>query len=162
MRVTHTTTYDAPLSEVYAMLTDKTFRERASEAIGTLSADVTIEERGGAKVVHIDQVQPVQGVPSFVTKFAGETTRAVIEENWTTESASTLSVTTPGKPTKITGDYTLTEQGGKTIQSFSGECKVSVPLVGGKLEKVMAGLFIEGREAESTAGAAWLAGDRGA
>jgi hypothetical protein len=161
MKLSHTTTYDAPLAEVRAMLVDPAFRERAATESGVLEVTVTVSEAGGGTEVRMDQVQPVQGVPSFATKFAGETTRAVVVETWTGDAESHLDITTPGKPTRITGGYRLSEIGGRTTQQFEGECKVSVPLIGGKLEKVMGDLFVEGREKEAAAGRAWLRGDKG-
>jgi hypothetical protein len=60
----------------------------------------------------------------------------------------------------VSGTYELTEQGARTTQTFAGEVKVKVPLIKDKLEKVMAQLFVEGRDKEQAAGAAWLRGDR--
>jgi hypothetical protein len=160
MKLSHTTTYDAPLDEVYAMLTDPAFRERAARASGVLEVKVDVTAQGDGAQVRMEQVQPVQGVPSFATKFAGETTQAKVVETWTSRSSSDLEITTPGKPTRITGGYRLSEIGGRTTQQFEGECKVSVPLIGGKLEKVMGDLFVEGREKEAAAGVAWLKGER--
>ena len=108
----------------------------------------------------MDQLQPVQGVPGFAKKFAGETTKAVVEEVWSSPHSAALVIETPGKPTRIEGSYTLAELGGRTTQSFQGSCKVSVPMIGGKLEKVLGELFVQGREHEAQAGQAWLAGER--
>jgi len=160
MELSHTTTYDAPLDEVFAMLTDPDFRERAAKASGVLEVTVDVTAQGDAAQVRMEQVQPLQGVPSFATRFAGETARAHVVETWTSRSSADLEITTPGKPTRISGGYRLSELGGRTTQQFEGECKVSVPLIGGKLEKVMAELFVEGREKEATAARAWLKGDK--
>ncbi len=160
MKVTHTATYDAPLAEVHAMLTDPAFRRYAADATGVVSAEVTIESSGDGQVVTIDQVQPTEGVPSFARKFAGETTRAVQVETWTSPSRATLTVQTPGRPTDVSGTYELSEDGDRTTQTFTGEVKVKVPLIKDKLEKLMAQLFVEGRDKEQAAGAAWLRGDR--
>jgi carbon monoxide dehydrogenase subunit G len=160
MKVTHTATYDAPPSDVYVMLTDPEFRRYAAAATGVISADVTVEESGGGHVVTIDQVQPTEGVPSFAKKFAGETTRAVQVETWTSPSSATLTVQTPGRPTDVSGTYTLTADGDRTKQTFTGDVKVKVPLIKDRLEKVMAQLFTEGRDKEQAAGAAWLKGER--
>ena len=160
MKVTHTATYDAPLADVYAMLTDPDFRRYAAAATGVLSADVAVEEAGDGHVVTIDQVQPTDGVPSFARKFAGETTRAVQTETWASPAKATLTVQTPGRPTDVSGSYVLTEDAGRTTQTFTGEVKVKVPLIKDRLEKLMAQLFAEGRDKEQAAGAAWLRGER--
>ena len=51
MKVTHTATYDAPLPEVHAMLTDPAFREYAAARTGVLSTDVTVEAPGRPKLM---------------------------------------------------------------------------------------------------------------
>jgi hypothetical protein len=161
MKVTHTATYDASAADVHAMLTDPVFRQRAADASGVVSAEVTVEAKDGGHVVTIDQVQPTEGVPAFAKKFAGETTRAVVVETWGSPTAATVSIETPGRPTEIHGTYTLAEAGGRTTQTFEGEVRAKVPLIGGKLEKLVAEFFAEGRDKEQAAGAAWLAGERG-
>ena len=160
MQLSHAAVYDAPLSEVYAMLTDPAFRELAARRSGVLEVSVDVTQHGEGHTVHMDQLQPVQGVPGFAKKFAGETTKAVVEEVWSSPHSAALVIETPGKPTRIEGSYTLSELGGRTTQSFQGGCKVSVPMIGGKLEKVLGELFVRGREHEAQAGQAWLAGDR--
>jgi hypothetical protein len=71
-----------------------------------------------------------------------------------------LVVTTPGKPSTITGKISLAPKDGSTVQAFEGEAKVKVPLLGGKLEALAADLFRDGRDKEHAVGVAWLAGER--
>jgi hypothetical protein len=160
MKVTHTATYDASLAEVHAMLTDPEFRRYAARATGVLRADVTVEGSGDARVVTIVQDQPTEGVPALARKFAGETTRAVLVETWSSPERATLSVQTPGRPADVAGGYELREEDGRTTQLFTGEVKVKVPLIKDKLEKLMTQLFVEGRDKDQAAAAAWLKGDR--
>ncbi len=160
MHLSHSAVYDAPPEQVYAMLTDPAFREFAAKRSGVLEVSVEIQAQGEGHTVRMDQVQPVRGVPGFAKKFAGNTTQAVVSEVWSSPRSAALVVETPGKPTRLEGSYTLVEIGGRTTQSFEGTCKVSVPMLGGKLEKVMGDLFVEAREQEAQAGQAWLAGER--
>lgn len=160
MQLRHEITYDAPADAVWEMLADPAFRERSCDAMGVLDRDVTIERTGEGMRVRIDQVQPTAGVPSFAKKFAGETTRAVQSEVWSDRRRATLEVDTPGKPSQIRGTLTLVESGGRTTEVFEGEVKVRVPLIGGKLESLVAELFKAGMDNEHTAGVAWLGGER--
>jgi uncharacterized protein YndB with AHSA1/START domain len=160
MKFRHEISYDAPPAEVYAMLTDPAFRQKSCDAMGVLSADITIEPEGeGARVV-IDQVQPTSGIPSFAKKIAGESTRAIQTEEWADGRSATLTVRTPGKPAEINGRLTLTETGSTTVETFEGEAKAKVPLIGGKLEGLLADLFKAGMDKEHAAGVAWLKGER--
>jgi uncharacterized protein YndB with AHSA1/START domain len=160
MKIRHEITYDAPAADVWAMLSDPAFRQKSCEAMGVLSCTIAVDPVGEGMKVRIDQVQPTDGIPSFAKKFAGETTHAVQVEEWSDPAHATLTVKTPGKPTEISGTLTLTEQGGTTTETFEGECRVKVPLIGGKLEGLMAELFKKGMNKEHGAGVAWLGGGR--
>ena len=157
MRLRHEIVYDAPLDQVFAMLSDPEFRQRSAQAMGVISADVTITPQGSGISVRVDQVQPTEGVPSFARKFAGETTRAVQTEEWADSSGGTISIETPGKPTSINGRLSLSESGGRTTETLDVEVKVKVPLLGGKLESLMADLVAKGMDREHGAGVAYLA-----
>jgi hypothetical protein len=160
MKLRHEISYDAPLSDVYAMLADPAFRQSSATAMGVISADVTITPNGEGMSVHIDQVQPTEGVPGFAKKFAGETTRAVQTEEWDSPAGGTITIETPGKPTSIRGTLALSEAGGRTTETLDVEVKVKVPLIGGKLESLMAELVSAGMDKEQVAGEAWLRGER--
>ncbi|MET0837598.1 MAG: DUF2505 domain-containing protein [Marmoricola sp.] len=160
MKLRHEISYDAPLADVYAMLADPDFRQASATAMGVISADVTITPNGDGMSVRIDQLQPTEGVPGFAKKFAGETTRAVQTEEWTSPAGGSLSIETPGKPTSIKGTLSLSESGGRTTETLEAEVKVKVPLIGGKLESLMADLVAAGMDKEQGAGEAWLRGER--
>jgi hypothetical protein len=160
MLLRHEISYDAPLGDVFAMLSDPGFRQASADAMGVLSADVTITPNGEGISVHIDQVQPTEGVPGFARKFAGETTRAVQTEEWGSPAGGTITIETPGKPTSIKGTLSLNESGGRTTETLEAEVKVMVPLIGGKLESLMADLVSSGMDKEQAAGVAWLEGRR--
>jgi uncharacterized protein YndB with AHSA1/START domain len=158
MKLRHEISYAAPLADVYAMLADPDFRQASAAAMGVISADVTITPAGEGMSVLIDQVQPTEGVPGFARKFAGETTRAVQTEEWGSPSGGTITIETPGKPTSIKGTLSLDESGGRTTETLDVEVKVKVPLIGGKLESLMADLVSAGMDKEQVAGEAWLRG----
>lgn len=160
MKFRHEITYDAPAADVWTMLSDPAFRQKSCEAMGVVSSTIAVEPTGQGMKVRIDQVQRTEGIPSFARKFAGETTEAVQVEEWSDRRNATLTVRTPGKPTEITGTLTLTEEDGRTIETFDGECRVKVPLIGGKLEGLMSDLFRKGMDKEHQAGVAWLGGTR--
>jgi uncharacterized protein YndB with AHSA1/START domain len=160
MKLRHEISYDAPAADVWTMLSNPAFRQKSCEAMGVLSSTIAIEPVGEGMKVRIDQVQRTEGIPSFAKKFAGDTTEAVQVEEWSDRRNATLTVRTPGKPTEITGTLTLSEEGGRTVETFDGECRVKVPLIGGKLEGLMSDLFRKGMDKEHQAGVAWLGGAR--
>jgi hypothetical protein len=161
MQLRHEITYDAPLADVYAMLSDPAFRQASADAMGVLSADITITPSGEGMHVVIDQVQPTEGVPGFAKKFAGATTQAVQTEEWDSPAGGSIKIETPGKPTSISGTLSLTEAGGRTTETLDVQVKVKVPLLGGKLESLMGDLVTKGMDKEHAAGVAWLGGQHG-
>lgn len=152
--------YDASPDEVLAMLSDPAFRERVCEAQDVVSHDVTLELSGAGFTVVVDMVQRTEGLPSIAKKFAGDTTRAVLEEHWKDGSGGSLSITAPGKPTTSTGTVRLSAAGAGTTQVVDLDVKVKVPLIGGKLEALVAQQIQEGYDIEHQVGVAWLAGQR--
>ena len=163
MRFQHTTTYGAPVADVYAMLTDPAWREKVGAAQGVVSSTVTVtpEDPGdaGCRIV-IDQVQNTAGLPAIAKKIAGDTTRAVVTEVWASPTNGTIEILAPGKPTKAVGTVSLVSDGTSTRHVTDLEVTVKVPIVGGKLERVMADNIGHGLEVEEAVGVAWLEGDR--
>jgi carbon monoxide dehydrogenase subunit G len=159
MRFRHELAYDAPPQDVLAMIGDPLFWDRVGEANAALSCTATVGTEGETTRVVIDQEQRVVGVPSFAKKFVGESTRAIITQVWHGREAS-YEVETPGKPTHVTGTATIAENGSGSTLTYDLEVKASVPLISGKLEKLVVELTTEGFEKEQVVGAAWLAGDR--
>ena len=70
-RLTHDLTYDAPLADVAAMLSDPAFREQVCDAQGVLRHEVTVEPDGEGKRVRVDRVQASRGLPSAATRIVG-------------------------------------------------------------------------------------------
>jgi hypothetical protein len=160
MKFHHELTYDAPVAEVYAMLSESSFRERVCDAMRTTRYDVSIKSQGEGMEVTVDQTQPAHGIPSFAKKFVGDEIQIVQDERWSNPQQATLELAIPGKPGHLKGGITLAENGSGTVETVTGEVKVNIPLVGGKLEGLVAQLLVDALDTEQRVGRAWLAGDR--
>ena len=156
MLLEHSVRYDAPLADVYAMLTDPDFREKAAWAQGSISVDVQID----GPSVTIDMAQELTDIPSFAKTIVGEKTRAVQAETWHEGVWADFSVTSPPLPIGIKGTRLRVVEGDVTLDTFEGEAKAKLPLVGKKLEKLLAERLTDGWNAEPAVGVAWLAGER--
>jgi uncharacterized protein YndB with AHSA1/START domain len=153
-----TNTYAAPAEAVYDMLTDPVFLESVCEAQRVLSDTIVVSDvEGRGRVVVVEQEQSMAKAPAFVKKFVGDSVTIVKEEAWATPSGAAITVTIPGKPVAITGTGTLATTGGQTRHEVSMEVKVSVPIVGGKAEDMIAGIFTRALSIEQTVGDQWLA-----
>ncbi|MBD8868743.1 DUF2505 domain-containing protein [Nocardioides donggukensis] len=156
MKLQHSVRYDAPPGEVYAMLTDPAFREKASWAQGAESVDVTIS----GTTVAIEMVQPTRDIPAFARTFAGDTVRAVQAEEWDDDRAAAFSVSSPGKPAGVHGTRRLVADGAGTLDTFEGEARARIPLIGGRIEGLLGTRLKDGWDIEHGVGVAWLEGER--
>lgn len=154
--IRHDLTYDAPVADVAAMLADPTFREEVCDYQRVISKKVTIEQSGEGMDVVIDMVQPARGIPSFAQKFVGDTINIVQKESWSSPTQGDITVTIPGKPGDMSGTAVLKESGSGTVETVALTVKVNIPLVGGKLEGLIAGLLEKALVAENTVGREWL------
>lgn len=152
-RVVKDLTYDAPLEEVAAMLTDPAFRELVLERMHVVRGSVTVEDG----VVTLEQVQSSSSLPSFATKLVGQEIRIVQVESWRTTEQADVEITIPGKPGEMAGTATLSESDGRTTERVDLEVTVRLPLVGGKVEGLIADMLGKALDAEHRTGVEWLA-----
>lgn len=158
MRFRHELTYDASPAQVFEMLADPAFREASSVAQDVVSAEVRLERTGNGFSLTIDQEQRTGDLPPFARAFAGDSTRAIQHEEWEDSTGGTLRIDTPGKPSELRGTITLRPEGSLTREIVELEVKVKVPLVAGKLERLLAERVAAGMDAEHAVGVAYLAG----
>jgi hypothetical protein len=158
MEIRHEMTYDAALADVSAMLDDPAYRDRVLRAQGGVRGTFEIETEGDITTAVVDQVQPAAGLPSFATKFVGSEINIVQREEWSSAEYADLHVTIPGKPGRMVGSISLTEDGGTTTEIVEGDISVSIPLVGGKIEKLIADMLRKALRAEEQVARAYLAG----
>lgn len=157
MRFEHTLRYDAPPDAVFAMLGEAHFREQVCEAQHTTEATATVDGLDDTMTVTVDQRRPADGIPSFARKFVGDTIHIRQHEEWESATDATLDVSVPGKPGHLKGTITLRPDGDGTVETVSGEIKVHVPIIGGKLEGLIAELLEHALNTEQRIGTAWLA-----
>jgi hypothetical protein len=156
MRFTHTMTHPAPLAEVGAMLDDPAYRDEVIAAQGSVRGTATFEQDGDTVVVVLDQVQPADGLPGFAKKFVGVEINIVQREEWTSVDHADLHVTIPGKPGQMVGGIELTEDGGTTTETVDVEITVNIPLVGGRIEKLIGDMLRKALVAEEQVARSYL------
>jgi len=157
-KLTYELTYEAPLTDVGQMLMEPSFRERVCAAQGALRSEVSVGPGGGGMKVVIDQVQAAAGIPGFAKKFVGDEINLVQTELWSDMETGTVEVEIPGKPGQMSGTMTLREAGGTTTETVAMDIKVGIPLVGGKIEALIADLLRKALRAENAVGRTYLAG----
>lgn len=158
MKFRHELAYDAPPAAVFEMLADPEFRQAACAARDVISAEVILEREGNGFTLTVDQEQRTDDLPSFARTFAGASTRAIQREQWADTTGGTLQIDTPGKPSTLKGTITLCPEGSGTVEIVELEIKVKLPLIGGKIEKLLGEKVAAGMDAEHGVGVDYLAG----
>src|SRR3954451_11336744 len=155
MKVTHS--FDADVETVYALVSDPAFIERKYADDGATEISIEHDPRDGAARNEIRRKVTID-LPGFAKKVMSPTNTLVQVDDWAAAGADgsrvcTYSVEVQGVPSRINGTVTLTPEGGGTRQDIDADVKVSIPLLGGKLEKfaVDSGTKVLAKEADYTA-----------
>jgi hypothetical protein len=159
MKFSHDLTYDAAPDAVLRMLADPAFREQVCDATHAVRRGVSVDRSGDGMTVVVDQTRTTDGAPPIAQKFVGAEIRIVQRESWADATSATLAIEVPGKPARLTGGIRLETRSGATVQEVRGDVEVSIPLLGGKLESLVADTFHAALRTEERVGRAWLAGE---
>jgi hypothetical protein len=155
MRVTHRVRYDAPVTEVRAMLTDPGFREQATLTMGAAAVSVRIE----GDAVRIEMSSQSHHIPAFVRPVVGDSVRARHAEDWVGDEAA-FTITSGRVPAGLRGRRALVADADGCLDTFDGEAYARIPFVGGRIERLIADRLVEGWDIEHGVGVTWL-GARG-
>jgi hypothetical protein len=159
-RASHTLAYPgATVPDVFAMFADPAYRKAVADYQGVVDFDCSISMDGDGMDVRLEQAHSTDRFPGFAQKLVGNEIRFVQQEAWASTSSADIHVTIPGKPGDVTGTVTLTPSGGDVVQRIDLAVKVSMPIVGGKVEDLIAEFVGKAFAAEHTVGTKWLAGD---
>jgi hypothetical protein len=153
--------YPAPASDVLAMLLDPAFREAVCASQDALHHKVSVSSSTPPATVEVTQRQDTSGAPPAARKVIGDSVETVQREEWESASRARLDISIPGKPGHLRGTIDLVDNGdGTSTERFDAEVKVSIPLIGGKLEGLIGKILGSGLRRERETGLRWLAGDR--
>jgi uncharacterized protein YndB with AHSA1/START domain len=155
MRVVHH--YDADVDTVFAKLSDPAFLKRKYADEGATAASVEADDRAGNPRI-VSKRKVTVDLPGFAKKVMAPTNTVVQTDDWAAAAADgtrvcAYTVEVQGVPSRIDGTVTLSAEGGGTSQVVEAEVKVSIPLLGGRLERfaVDSATKLLAREAEFTA-----------
>jgi hypothetical protein len=157
-RLTYDLSYEAPLIAVGEMLMDAAFREQVCDAQLALRKTVSVGQDGGGMKVVVDMVQAAEGIPGYAKRLVGDEIQLVQTERWSDIESARVEVVIPGKPGQMSGTLALRESGGTTTETVDMEIRVGIPLVGGKIESLIADLMRKALRAENAVGRQYLTG----
>jgi hypothetical protein len=158
--VRHTLTFPGTtVDDVYAMLADPAYRKAVGDYQRVIDFSCDVTPAGDGMRVRLEVAHATDRIPSFAQRLVGQEIRFVQEETWTSHAGADIHVTIPGKPGDMTGSTSLTQSGADVVQQIDLDVKVSIPLVGGKVEDLIAGFIGKAFDAEGKVGVKWLAGE---
>ena len=165
MKISRTLRYDLPPVEARAMSCDPAFQERKCADAGALEWNVRVTERpDGGTTVSTRRTLPTTGFPSMLRKLLppGMVSTEIIDWSADTDPdggcTADLVVEFHGAPASLNGTIAVTADpdGGSVVQ-IDATFKASVPLGGGKVEKLAAPIILDVIESEQRTGRAWVA-----
>jgi hypothetical protein len=135
--------YAADVETVYALISDPTYIERKYVDLGgrDVAVDRSEGDDGGCEVVTKRTV--AVDLPGFAKKVLTPSQTTIQTEVWSAAAADgsrrcTYDVDVQGAPGSISGAHTLTATAAGSHHLIDIDIKVSVPLIGGRLEKLAA------------------------
>ncbi|MFS8098083.1 DUF2505 domain-containing protein [Lentzea alba] len=156
-RIEHHTTSPHSAEKVFGAMVDETYLRDRLAAIGGTNAElVSFSSADGKASYELKQGVPAEHLPSMAKSLLGGDLVIKRVENWAA-GAGTVEVTLNGVPGRLDGGFTITDNGSSSKTTLMGEVKVSIPLMGGKLEKVIAEQVIVLLDKESEFTSEWLA-----
>ncbi|HEX2130515.1 MAG TPA: DUF2505 domain-containing protein [Actinophytocola sp.] len=157
----HRSTYPEPVATVYSTLVDEGFLTDRLRAIGGKGAALLDHSRAGDAVTFtLRQGVDAERLPSAVRSVLGGDLVVERTERWRPDGpryAADTRVSISGVPGSIQGQSRLGEHGGESLLVVRAEVRVSIPLVGGKLEKVVVEQVTKLLATEAEFAEKWLA-----
>lgn len=150
--VTLTSVFKCPPAAVFAALTDPAVLAEVMAESESLEPVVEVERQSDQVAIRIRRAFEQQW-PALVASFIGPRLQIEEERTWrqTAEEAweGKLSLRSPGLPIEVSARLRLFAAGPAAELEISGEVRCSVPLIGGKVERLAADLVVDGFEHES-------------
>ncbi len=134
--------YDAEPAKVIAMFSDREYQQTKVDELGHGPGEVLECDPlgdGGWRIV-TTRIVEIE-VPGFAAKFIQPTNRMKQTDEWGPDQGGvregTWTVEARGVPVALSGTMRLEPRGTGSVEHIAGTIKANVPLVGGKLEKLV-------------------------
>ena len=159
-RFEHRATLSAPVATVYAVLVDRAFLDERLRLLGGKGAAVLEHSASGGDVrFRLRQGLDAERLPGAVRSILKGDLVVEREERWRPDGdgyGAAGRATISGVPGEITNRTRLAGNG-STEQVVTAEVKVGIPLIGGKLEGLIAEQVSKLLAAETEFAGKWLA-----
>lgn len=149
------------VESAYADLIDETYLKEKAAALDHRDFEIVSRNDSGAGATVVTRKQIRADVPGFAQKFLAEWNTVTQSDAWSAPAGDgtrtcTFTVDIKGTPATITGALVLTPEGESTSVDVKVECKVGIPLIGGKVESLIMADLEKTVVAEKQFGADWI------
>jgi hypothetical protein len=138
MKFKITDQYSQDIDAVFASFMNPDFVKARSEAVGARNIDVTVSEEDGVYTLTITREMP-SDAPGALKKFIPAWSKTTQVETWKGDTGGPYTGTTEanvdGISVSITGSMKLSALSTGSVNVTETLIKVSIPFVGGKMEK---------------------------
>lgn len=162
-RFSHRASFPTPVATAFTTLVDQTYLTERLNAIGGKDAELLNHASRGDEVAYrIRQGVDANRLPGAVRSILGGDLTVEREERWRPDGDGYISaskVTISGVPAEIKARSRLAGRSEQDCELVvDAEVRVNIPLLGAKLEKVVAEQVIKLLAAEAEFAEKWLAG----
>lgn len=133
--------YNKSSDAVIKMFGDPAYFERKFQKLNALAFEMISQSTQGDQFsIKMKLTFPLSvPVPGFAKKVVGDTTTLIEDDTWDLGAKTgTLLVDIQGAPVKAVGQMKLVDQGSGCSNEISWDISCSVPLIGKKIEKLIA------------------------
>lgn len=138
----HNHVFNQSVDAVYSGFTDPDIVRAKLAALGSREIDIAIKTENGITIVEIERTVPVN-ISGPLQAAVGDSQRVRQTERWSGEAGGPYSaevdVEPIGMPAKMHGETTLHPDGDGCRCEATMEATCAIPLMGGKIEKLMIG-----------------------
>ena len=160
-KFTRTYTYEASVDDVWSMITNQDYWDAKYSSLGATEVQWQTFEATDDAFTYTSVRNIPADLPSVAKKIVGDTNTVTTTERWTKtgEAASaTIEIQVKNVPGSTTGTMDINASADGAVWSFDFDTKVSIPMVGGKLEGIMNDQTGEQLQQEKGFNDRWLAG----
>jgi len=141
-KLSNTDRYPATPAQIMAMLSDPEYAKAKYTELGDVKFTVAEHKVDGDNLTVKVEREVTSNMPGAAKKVLGETSSMVQTENWKAAGngyACEMSVESPGKPLVIKVTQKITAAGDTDAEWVADfDIKASIPMLGGKIEKMVA------------------------
>ncbi len=148
MSLTYQFSHD--VDTVFALLTDPDFLVDRSLDLGELSADCEVEEEGSKVTIRMTR-EVSRDIPKFLAKVFSSTQTLEFVEEWQSIGDTKIgkySCNVVDQPVTVNAKFKLSPTDEGCEYSIEHSAKAKIPLIGGKVEKFIAGQTGDGVDKE--------------